>query len=292
MNSIADHTDGFIADFEAWARSRTAAMPQCPPPPLPPTWGAEHVAFRGEHGQSVAAPAAPWDRCPHCRGCGATFAADEGGYDRAHDCRCLHLRRACEAYTRAGVPVVRGAAGVGLDGLDWSRYVDGDKLRRALLEWARSALDVGDGPPILTLCGPSGVGKTHMAAGLLRRACLVRPALRPCWLSWSGLLDAHGSRENMGDEEKRKVAAIRERLDGSRSAVVDELTQRGGEWGVRELERMVSASADTRSPLVLTANLLPVELRMAFGDRVWSRLNGDGRVLEVVSADARIRGEA
>jgi DNA replication protein DnaC len=99
-----------------------------------------------------------------------------------------------------------------------------------------------------------------------------------------------GRMTDVDTDEQGRRKALRARLDASGMVVIDELTAQGGEWGTRELERIVSTAVDERRPLILTSNESPAQARVAHGDRAWSRIAGAGEVVEVRGLDYRLTG--
>ena len=283
-----------LEDFATWAATTAAAtaaaeQPRPTPPPIPRQWSHEHLTLSVRDGVGVATPAAPWDACTHCRGLRYTVEA-HGGYEYAVTCRCELLHTSATTYTRAHIPAIAGRVGQRLSDLDWSRIDGAERVRERIEAWARGAMARTSDRPIIVLCGPPGTGKTHIAAALTLHACVTRPHARPAWLRWSRVLDVMGRMSDVDPDEQERRRALRARLDASGMVVIDELTTQGGEWGTRELERIVSTAVDERRPLIVTTNESPAQARAAHGDRAWSRIAGAGEVVDVRGFDYRLTG--
>jgi hypothetical protein len=253
----------------------------------PPTEA--HIAWAADpHGASVAT----LGDCPACGGHQhrvETRTTERGSYDVAVPCECSPLIRACRRYTEARVPVLRGLAGASLEprekdpraGLDWSAGAL-EAIREPLRAWLRGLRSA----PVLLLCGPTGSGKTHIAAGLVRHllfspSWMASPSAAR-WVRWGDYLDAC-----KGDRPRR------DELRATRLLVIDELSARAGDWGATELEDLIDLRTSAGAGLVLTTNLQTGdEVRAAVGDRAWSRIVGAGATLEVVAPDYRMRGRA
>lgn len=241
----------------------------------------------GDDGQTAVAYLRRED-CAACEGSGSYVVPGawpdlpEWPY-HTEACECAELAEACRAYSVAGMPALAGVPGLSLTpidddrvrGFDW-RLIDdgarGARVARQIRAWRDAVVTSGAGP--LVLAGPTGVGKTHIAQGLLRDAAFGLRR-RPAWVRWRRYLDAcrHGV--------AREYAA-------AGFLVVDELSGAGREWGATELEDLLDERQSARRPTVITTNLDGDDLRAAVGDRAFSRLVGHGVVVEVPGRDYRL----
>lgn len=280
----------------SWLDRRLSGGDAGPAPlPLPPVCGPYGPELTvsdvrwglGQDGQSAAALVSRQD-CRACEGEGRYFvpnpASENPGWPyRLADCACVALETACRWYTAAGVPALAGVAGLSLSpvevergrGFDWSQLEDGargSRVARQIRAWLASVSTASAGS--LVLAGPTGVGKTHLAQGLVRVAAFEQRR-RPVWVRWRRYLDACR-------------ASASERFVSAPFLVVDELSAAGREWGATELEDLLDERGAGRRPTVVTTNYAGDDLRTAVGDRAYSRLVGHGTVVEVPGRDYRL----
>lgn len=275
---------------------RRGKAPMPAKPPMPSVWSAEHVEIVNVNGFCEMRPASPWDRCPYCwsdrsqRNTEAV-ATTEG----AAVCRCAALRRSCEAYTAAGVPVLMGTVGASLHGFRWGDV----EQKRLVMGWARR--NQGEIPgdptdrarPLLMLCGTTGTGKSHLAAALIRRAAMVCPGSRPLWVTWKECKDLAALKSpgrDAGDlalARFGRLVALKERYERSGMMVIDEWKGDAGDFGRDTIEKICDMRGNQQRPTVLTSNMAPQVARISAGDRAWSRLTGMGEYIGLVGPDAR-----
>lgn len=146
--------------------------------------------------------------------------------------------------------------------------------QRAVVEAIRAAFDGpdDDDDPAITsniiLCGPPGVGKTHLATAVLYRdAASDEPQFwaEYIFVSWPALSQRLRAGEDCGAEIKAAAAAWR--------VVLDDLMACDTAAETRALLSIVDARyAANRQRIVVTTNLPRAQFRKAFGDRIADRL--------------------
>lgn len=301
LNAIGDAD--VIAEVTAWAESiradRREGRSSAPVrPPFPETWGAPHIEVLNANGLCQMRPAPPWDRCPYCwseRGGGRNTECGVSMAGESIVCPCAALRRTCEAYTRADVPVLTRTVGASLRDYRWQSAA----IQEQVMSWARmNQGSVPRGPtdrsrPLMLLCGTTGTGKSHLAAGLIRRAAMICPASKPLWSTWRDAKDlaalrspGHGADE-LTLQRFGRLVALKERAEKSAMLVIDEWAGDAGDFGRQVLEQVCELRGNQQRPTVITSNLGPVETRRLAGDRAWSRIMGMGVIVALVGADAR-----
>ena len=132
----------------------------------------------------------------------------------------------------------------------------------------------------LVLHGPTGVGKTRLAA-TAANAYLERRALS--WVSVAVLIARLGSA--FTDSDRREAVKV---LTGEGTIVLDASTRFTRRNGLRNqlfaaVDRRLQAGAD----LLVTTNLKPAALREKFGEPIASRLAGC-KVVELLGPDYRL----
>lgn len=231
---------------------------------------------------------------PQCRACRdgrySVWDGDPAQAPQQRECPHVRLKHGVIAFGDAGIPAIGGQIGLSLvDGnFAWKRLENADATKSTILAWCESLERFVAEPRLLLLWGPTGSGKTHLAAGVAHWACFhVERRVSVRWLRWRDYLDL--------------CRLDRTRRDQARAAgllVIDELSNSGGAWGASELEDLVDHRMGAGRATVITTNLDPRErdgiddtsLR-CMGERAYSRLAGFGTLVAVGARDYRLRGK-
>ncbi len=228
-------------------------------------------------GAAVASPAPGWS-CPDCDGAEVVRHEGEEGYPVVRPCGCRDFRRRIELFNRAGIP-----------GRFFASMFDTfspstEKQRDA----QRAARDLVRNYPLetrgLILLGPVGVGKTHLAAAMVRELTLEKgKACRFC--DFVQLL--HDLKAAY--ERREGAAELVEPLTRVDVLVIDDLGKgRGTEWEMDVLDDLVSRRYNAGRTTIATTNHLDREPKAAerhagfvsdtltqrVGVRIQSRLHG------------------
>lgn len=160
-----------------------------------------------------------------------------------------------------------------------ARYVDAVADDPAVIDWLRRLLDqaitdslahvqcsVRTGPSLLIL-GPTGVGKTHQAFGVLR--LLSQAAVRCAWKSVAAADLYAKLRPRHGVDSETEFRAV---ADAPLLLVDDLGAAKTSEWVEEVNYRLVNWRYERVLPTLFTSNVPPRELAGSLGERVASRL--------------------
>ena len=159
---------------------------------------------------------------------------------------------------------------------------------RATEDWWQS------GEASLVLLGGKGCGKTHAACWIISQHCEDRskrafahtPGDLPPWWVWLGarfVTARHMAGLKAWDEEDRAELRL---LTATSLLIVDDLgTEDGG--AERSVGSLLAARADSEKRTVLTSNLGGENFARRYGERVLSRIMGNGRLAQCHGPDLR-----
>lgn len=160
-----------------------------------------------------------------------------------------------------------------------ARYADAVADDTAVIDWLRRLLDqavtdsvmrvqvsVKTGPSLLIL-GPTGVGKTHQAFGVLR--LLSQTGVRCAWKSIAAADLYAKLRPRHGVDSETEFRAV---ADAPLLLVDDLGAAKTSEWVEEVNYRLVNWRYERVLPTLFTSNVPPRELAGSLGERVASRL--------------------
>lgn len=178
----------------------------------------------------------------------------------------MNLIRRSIAYAQSLIPrIYRNAIADIPEGTKWIN----DVANHAIAEHERRgtvAPAVINGPSLLLL-GPTGVGKTYQAYGILR-ALAVAGVSAP-WIATSSADLYAALRPRAGVDSETEFR----RYAHARLLLVDDLgAAKSSEWTEEINFRLVNHRYENQLPTLLTSNVLPKQLADRLGDRVASRL--------------------
>jgi DNA replication protein DnaC len=226
--------------------------------------------------------------CPKCLGAGVVVEVEDG-VSRARVCDCQAQRTAKRRLGAVGIPARYRECD-----LDNFSIVPGftDKsvvrARRLAESFVENYPDVDAG---LLLMGPVGVGKTHLAAGIVKKLTLEKNA-RCRWCDFSDLLT----------EVKKRYAgsafdeyAVLDPLVAAEVLIIDDLgSMKIRDWTLDLLSYVINQRYVNRRLLIATTNFLdepPNEeagtLIERIGDRLRSRLLEMCKTVNVTGDDFR-----
>ena len=230
--------------------------------------------------------AAP-DVCGDCQGTGWVMQKTDG-VSRATRCGCWIREKSGKLKESAGIPV--RYARCTFDGFT---VYDNEDLERAF----RRARDFAATFPVrqssLLLAGPSGIGKTHLAAAILN-ACADK-GIGGLYCDTAKLLAE--LRSTYDKDSGTQETNILGRLSNADLLVLDDLgAENLTRWGQNMLHAVLNARYNQELPTICTTRLPPSpherdSLLFEIGGRLLSMLHQMCDVIEFDGADYRHAGE-
>lgn len=192
------------------------------------------------------------EECPECGGEGWLHRMGSDGYEVAVACGCVRLRSALQRFNRALIPCrYRGTT---LDNFEPRTLANHgyllDNLKRWLTLFESEQLAKRGAPLGLLFCGEPGVGKTHLAVGLLRELSMTR-SVESRFVDFFDLL----GQLKAGYDSGRGEAEILEPLTAVDVLVVDELGKgRSSEWERAVLDQLIGQRYNRSRTTIFTTN--------------------------------------
>lgn len=216
-----------------------------------------------------------WD-CPRCR--------DSGWLGPAEKCNCLLQAEIDGLYHLSGLPPA--LLGQTFDSFRVDLYPAEARpfVERVLAECREFARRVARGEPVqnLVFLGGVGLGKTFLSSAIANT--VLQAGRTVLYVTLSDLLDLI-RRYKFDDVDP-------EALSHPRTAGLLVLDDLGGEkvsdFWLQELFTLINHRVNHRLPLVVSTNLSPMALEEVYTARVYSRLIGSARVLQLEGDDIRL----
>lgn len=160
----------------------------------------------------------------------------------------------------------------------------------------------------LVLVGPPGVGKTHLAAGVVRvivdvqdvKYTAAREAMgegdpwprvpdSPMWMNVADLIVTLRMEMDAPLDDRNAAAAVRTLRRWPALVVLDDLgREKASDWTGEIVYALVNARYEDRLPTLVTSNLSPADLAASPYWPVISRLAEDGALVKLDGADHRL----
>ena len=140
----------------------------------------------------------------------------------------------------------------------------------------------------LFIYGASGLGKTHLSAAIAN--VVANKGFSVVYESAQQVYDTcNAVRFNRMD------VAERDKYENSNLLIIDDLgVECGNEYVVASLTSIIDLRIVNGRPTIISSNLTPAAIKKTYGERLFSRLFGEYRVLQFVGKDIRmqkIKGE-
>ncbi len=192
--------------------------------------------------------------CSVCRDLGWTLHTDKAGERYVQDCVCREARKAESAARAMGIPP--HFAGATLE-----NYRPRNEAQSAALIYARGIADAWPTARGLLLYGPCGTGKTHLAAGLLRRLQSRGAACR--WFHCREVL--RQVKDTYGGGETAERAVLRPVVE-TPVVVLDEAgAAEVTPWSMDQMQYLIGARYDAGLCTIVTTNY-PLRAEAAVSD--------------------------
>ncbi len=232
--------------------------------------------------------------CPHCRGTGFEIRRGPDGISRAVRCACGYADVERRLLAAARIP--RRYDHCGLDNFEEHNATLGN-ARATAADWVARWPDRDHG---LLFHGSPGIGKTHLAVGVLR--ALAAKGARVLFYEQRELLKALQGTFQAGAE--RSESDVLGPVLSAEVVALDDLgAGRTSDWARDVLHEIIAHRYNARLPMILTTNceigdaddktagdrrvLGRLTLRQRLGDALMSRLYEMCRFVELGGADYR-----
>jgi DNA replication protein DnaC len=249
VNHVSAYSDAaFLSDMKK-LQERIGEIPDC--------WPCE---IHGDYPSATDEGRAMQFHCPACAAQSAAIKADWDESWRRHI-----------AWNRCGIP--RRYANRSLD--NWRARTPAlaqilETVRRWVDQWGTGDVEA------LVLSGSVGLGKTHLAAGLIAEA--IRCKASALYVSLPDLLSDLKASFDRGSETRTEE--ILRPLQNATLLVIDEIgVQKGSEYETNLIAQLVDQRYRDGGALVLLTNVAPNELPRYIGSRAADRLTEFGLTL-------------
>lgn len=211
--------------------------------------------------------------CKNCGGAGMRVITRANGERFAEECECLQVQRAARLLNRAGIP--RRYEHCSLENYD--DYPGSDRsVPRARLMASKFVEDypIGTGESGLLLVGPCGVGKTHLAVGILRDLMLSK-GVRGLFCDYRELLKQIQNSYN--PQIATTELQILEPVFNAEILVIDELgAQKPTDWVWDTVALVLNTRYNHKRTTIITTNFgdqPPAATKEeSLGDRIGERM--------------------
>jgi len=138
------------------------------------------------------------------------------------------------------------------------------------------------------LFGPPGVGKTHLAVGILKKMVVVGKIARFKFVGIQDLLtDCRRASKGLDDENADDL--IDKAIQFPGYLLLDDIgTEKVTDFVQEKLYRLVDGRYSSQTGMIITSNLNLAELSRRLGERIASRV-GSGLVAEITGDDFRLK---
>ena len=210
---------------------------------------------------------------------------NDGGYCGLKLCRCIKEMLTQNTYRES--PLAKGLVGKTFENFSLEFYAEGnerahmEKLLEGCKRYAASFPD--DNSSGLFFHGGTGLGKTHLTAAIATK--VADKGMSVIYESAQQIYDTLDAvRFNRADMSERK------KYETCSLLIIDDLgAEYMNQYNVSVLTGMIDLRIVNGKKTIISSNLNPAGLRKTYGERLYSRIIGEFRVLQFLGKDIRMQ---
>ena len=245
----------------------------------------KNLALQNRRAELLATMGYPADytlppyECPECK---------DSGFVGIKMCSCMKRDLVLAAYQSSGLGRLMQTQS--FDTFDLRFYAADAEHHRRMSEnleiLKRYAETFSADSESLILCGPTGLGKTHLSTSIAR--CVID---RGYDVYYTGSIEMFAEFEQARfgfGEERREASLALSRYTECDLLILDDLgTEQTNQFTASCLYMVLNNRINLRRPTIINTNLMGKEIQSRYADRITSRLFGEFRILPFVGTDVR-----
>lgn len=211
----------------------------------------------------------------------------DSGFVGTKMCECMRHELILAAYETSGLGHLMRKQS--FENFDLGFYVPGEALDamranvKALRDYAEHFTPTSDN---LILCGPTGLGKTHLSTAVAR--CVIDKGYDVYYTTAIDMLSDFEHARFGGGEERREAGGELSRYADCDLLILDDLgTEVINQFSTSCLYYVLNNRISLGRPTIINTNLMGKELMEKYAERITSRIFGEFLVLRFLGIDVR-----